>query len=506
MTISAAEQYLIELINAGRLDPAAHASQQGIGLNTNITSAMGGPLQTTPMQVLAPNLDLEGLADGQTAWMISSGTFGHTGAGGSTFNDRVLGSDYTGPLTFRENLSATYTSGRSQTEVMQAHLDGLYESPSHRAATFDENQAEIGIGIRNGTVSSGGTTVTGSIVTQVFGARGNVDPLVTGVAFTDADNNNFYGIGEALSGIEISVGANSATTAAAGGYAVEAADDMAEVIIATAAAQLGTLSVDMTNGNVKVDVIAQTGGGYELALSGSAVLGDGIDDALLLGAGDLDLTGNDAANNLIGNRGNNEIFGGDGADRLVGGNGSDRLVGGETGDRLFGGNGRDVLIGGAGYDRLYGGNYHDRLYGGSGSDRLYGGDGNDLLVAGNGHDRVIGANGHDRLYGNGGVDRMFGGNGRDLLNGGAGNDVLVGGNSNDRFVFIHGEDVVWDFEDDIDTIIIANRITGGASVADLIDAADIINGNAVFDLGSGNVLTVRGVTDASILADDLNIV
>lgn len=252
MPLSASEQYMIELINAGRLDPAGEARSQGTGLNVGVTSAMGGPLQTTPMQVLAPNVTLESVADGHTEWMIDTHSFNHDGAGGLGIRGRIEASDYIGPLTFRENLSAVPTDGRTAQQIIQAHHDNLFQSPSHRAATFDENQSEIGIGIRNGQVE----TLTGSVNTIVVGAR-NTDPFVTGVAYTDTDNNNFYGIGEGTSGVTLSTGGETATTAAAGGYALSAADDMAEVTVSMGRAELGSLTVDMTNGNVKVDIIEQ---------------------------------------------------------------------------------------------------------------------------------------------------------------------------------------------------------------------------------------------------------
>lgn len=317
------------------------------------------------------------------------------------------------------------------------------------------------------------------------------------MAYTDRDNDAFYSIGEGLSGVRFTVDSARGTTAGAGGYTVSASSDVADVAITQGAATLGSVSVDMAAGNVKVDLVVGRGGDYALALSGDATLGDGIDDAHLLGAGHLDLAGNNADNVLTGNRGNNILSGGDG---------HDRLVGGDQGDRLFGGTGRDVLIGGKGYDVLVGGNFNDRLYGGTGNDKLYGGAGNDYTVAGTGHDRLFGNNGHDRLFGNGGADRLAGGNGNDLLNGGAGNDLLIGGNGADRFVFTAGQDRVWDFEDDVDTIIISSRLTGDATIAELIDGADIVNGNAFFDFGNGNTLTLRNITDADILADDLNIV
>lgn len=133
---------------------------------------------------------------------------------------------------------------------------------------------------------------------------------------------------------------------------------------------LAALSVDLSDGNAKLDMVTGTNGAITLALSVSATLQSGLAHARLLGAGDLDLTGHSGANLLYGNKGDNllsgllgndQLRGGDGVDRLFGGDGNDRVFGGLGNDRLNGGKGNDVLTGGAGADIFVFADGRDRI-------------------------------------------------------------------------------------------------------------------------------------------------
>ena len=122
-----------------------------------------------------------------------------------------------------------------------------------------------------------------------------------------------------------------------------------------------SLTVDMSPGNVKLDLVS----GTEFYTSGSVTLGQGVHNVRLLGVGALNATGNGAANGVTGNAGANVLTGLGGRDQLAGGGGTDRLVGG---------GGMDILAGGAGVG--------DVLKGGIGADTF-------VLMAGDGSDRVV---------------------------------------------------------------------------------------------------------------------
>ncbi|OUD08301.1 hypothetical protein BVC71_14105 [Marivivens niveibacter] len=277
------------------------------------------------------------------------------------------------------------------------------------------------------------------------------------------------------------------------------------------------------------------------------------------GGGDDTITGNALANELIGNTGDDLIYGGDGNDviygnlnhdtieggagadtiragwgndSVMGGAGNDEIyaylghdwVYGEAGnDTIYGDRGRDVLNGGTGDDYLHGGADNDFLAGEEGNDTIIGGDGNDQLFGyigndtlsgwagndtlrgGDGNDFLAGNAGNDKLYGMDGNDQLFGDVGTDTLSGGTGDDLMRGGGGVDVFIFDDGNDVIGDFTDNVDTIQLnrSELSLNGYSVQDVIDLATVSGSDLVVDFGNGNTLTLRGVTDASILSDDL---
>tara|TARA_R110002167_G_C12705210_1_gene654303 strand:+ start:14180 stop:15121 length:942 start_codon:yes stop_codon:yes gene_type:complete len=313
MSLEAAEQYLIELLNQSRLDPVTAANEQGVSINSGVTKAMGGPLQTTPMQVLAPNAQLEAAAKEQSSYLLESGTFGHGGRGGSSLYDRIIDANYENPLTFRENLSLNQISQSNMATVVERHHSALFASAPHRAAILDENQSDIGIGLQSGQYRGRNS----SMLTEVFGAQTG-GRYVTGVAYKDSDRDDFYSIGEGLSGVAFQTANALTRTAAAGGYALDASGGTTSVSIIRDGTTLSTLSIDTSDGNAKLDLIAQNGSGYSLAVSTTTTLMTGISDAALLGAGNLNLSGYDSDNLLEGNRGNNILRGGKGDDVIKG--------------------------------------------------------------------------------------------------------------------------------------------------------------------------------------------
>ncbi|MBE0413666.1 M10 family metallopeptidase C-terminal domain-containing protein [Yoonia sp.] len=155
-----------------------------------------------------------------------------------------------------------------------------------------------------------------------------------------------------------------------------------------------------------------------------------------------------------------------------------------------------VLIGTAAVDFLQGGAGNDILIGRAGNDLLIGGAGPDLLIGGDGNDDLDGGDGHDILYG---------GAGSDVLRGGAGNDILWGGDDDDTFIFDSGIDIIADFEQGIDQIILdAGLWTGLTSTADLLAIYGSYDGaRATIDFDDGNILHIDGVSDYALLADSI---
>jgi Ca2+-binding RTX toxin-like protein len=237
--------------------------------------------------------------------------------------------------------------------------------------------------------------------------------------------------------------------------------------------------VECTNGNLRVNDSAPTGGRVRCRDVQSILVrggrgGDLIDLTdvdrhgfpVLLEIGLFGEAGNDS---ILGSQLSERLDGGGGVDELRGGGGPDILVPGGGGGSVKGGEGRDRLImsgggtwlvtdvrisgpvdeettlagvelldltGGDGKDSiaaagfsgsltLDGGRGNDELRSGSGRDQLLGRAGNDVLFAGPGKDLLEGGKGDDELHGGDGDDQLRGGPGHDTCTGGAGADATL---------------------------------------------------------------------------------
>ncbi|MFT4012075.1 MAG: M10 family metallopeptidase C-terminal domain-containing protein [Paracoccus sp. (in: a-proteobacteria)] len=234
-------------------------------------------------------------------------------------------------------------------------------------------------------------------------------------------------------------------------------------------------------------------------------------------------SGNDM---LGGNRFDNRIWGMLGDDRILGMVGNDVLAGGAGRDTLNGGAGADTLVGGWG-DDLYISDDSDTIIeiAAGGRDAVWAREGNATLAAnvedlrltstgkqdgtGNGLANVITGNDRENtLRGLAGDDRLNGGAGRDMLIGGAGSDTLTGGAGADTFLFQRGRDVITDFTNEIDTIMLDDALWGGGArtVAQVLQVARVVDGDVVIAFGHGHVLVIEGVTNIRALQDDLVII
>jgi Ca2+-binding RTX toxin-like protein len=274
-------------------------------------------------------------------------------------------------------------------------------------------------------------------------------------------------------------------------------------------------------------------GGTDTVVSSAATytLGTNIENLTLkAGGGDLNGTGNSAANVITGNEGKNALDGAAGNDKLAGGAGNDSLNGGADNDSLDGGDGNDTLDGGAGKDSMAGGKGDDVYFvddlgdkvsetvtnlAGGGSDTVNSsvtftlGANLDNLSLIDGFDGINGTGnaekneitGNDRdnkLAGMGGNDTISGGDGADLLDGGAGDDSLAGGEGDDVYVVDSAGDKISETGSSLDDELRTNQapalvagiehytFTGTKAVAFTGDSADNrITGTAAADTLDG---------------------
>jgi Ca2+-binding RTX toxin-like protein len=353
MPLTAVEQLILELVNRARLDPAAEAARLGIKLNEGLKA---GSISSAPKDVLASNDALHNAADAHSQFMLDQDEFAHQGIGDGTPQSRTAAAGYASPSTLGENIAFRGTTGAvDETAFGVAMYRDLFVDKGiagrgHRLNILNESFREIGVGEQTGVFSQGGNNFNSSMLTQDFGTR-NGAIFVTGVAITDANQNAFYDVGEGIGGIGVSVVAatmTSGTTEAAGGYAVAYGGGPATVTFSGGGlAQPIVVAVNAGTHNVKVDLLGPT----LVGSSASTTLGSGAVDLNLLGAGNLNGTGNSGDNAIIGTRGANVLDGAGGADTLVGGLGHDTLTGGTGADSFVFDRIKDSATG-AGHDQI----------------------------------------------------------------------------------------------------------------------------------------------------------
>lgn len=454
MALTAAEQYLLELINRARLDPVAEAARLGVNLNQGLAAGtIGGQAQ----QVLAHDTCLETAAQNHSTWMLAADVFSHTGSGGSSATQRMQDAGYVFAGTWRsgENLAFSGTTGTLNLQTaMTQHYVGLFQSAGHRANTLNASFSEIGIAQVAGKFTSGGTAFNASMLTENFAAS-RTPVYITGVAYQDSDSNRFYSMGEGRGDIWISADTTRITTAAAGGYRVGVdADATTGVSLGRGSGTLATLILDLSHGNVKLDVVTSVGGYFSLNLSGSATLISGIGDAKLLGSANLNLTGTDGYNRLIGNSGSNTLNdGGGGADILAGLQGNDRYVIRDADTRIVESRGQGS------FDQVFA----------AVSFSLAADDDIEILrttwVSGTQSIALTGNATAQQILGNAGTNVLTGLGGADRLTGGAGADRFVFTATLDSLATLTGCDTITDMQRGLDKIdlsrIDANTLSPG---------------------------------------------
>src|SRR5687768_10250191 len=142
---NAYEQYMLELVNGER----AKVGAQPLAFDSNLNTS----------------------AENHSAWMISTDTFSHTGAGGSSPGVRIkaAGYEFSGSYAWAENIAwmSTRAPAGLQNEVEQLHTS-LMNSSGHRANLLNDTYREIGVGLEVGQYGS----YEGAFVTQNFARTG----------------------------------------------------------------------------------------------------------------------------------------------------------------------------------------------------------------------------------------------------------------------------------------------------------------------------------------------
>lgn len=559
------EQLMLELVNRLRTDPhgeydrlinsddyaeiSSAVSYFGVDLSA-LASQLAALSATHP---LAWNEALHTAASLHNDEMIAQDAQQHVLPGEAGLGDRFEAAGYTGWNRIGENIyaysrspfyghagfvidwgydDADFDAGGGLRSDWKTRGDGIQDGAGHRVNLMSANFTEIGIAITE--ESDPNTDVGPYVITQDLGSRFSYSAQFVGSVIDDADDDDFYDIGEGMGGVTVTLqgGGNTyvTTTWASGGYQIEVPAG-AYTITFTGGGLPGAIVVNETLGSVNVYVAveadeASSEGVTRIGTAGDDTLNGTPYDDVIDGRGGIDTMRGGGGDDLY--RVDNTLDvvderSGEGVDTVIAGS-NFRLKANVENLELTGkaGIGRgnaldnDMTAAAEVDTRLYGGLGADVLRGRGGADTLSGQGHKDVLQAGAGNDLLVGGSGGDRLYGQSGDDDLRGGTGKDLLVGGAGRDVLAGGEHGDRFVFDDGHfaglnystaDRIRDFEaagnDVIDLAAVdANSAVGG-------DQAFAFIGNAAFSSKAGELrytsnginTLVQGDTDGDGIAD-----
>ena len=250
------EQLMVELINRARANPSAEASMHGTTLNANLPA---NTISTAAKPPLAPEQILTNTAGAYSDRMLRDNFFSHTDPDGDLPWDRTEANGYPVWAGVGENIAwGTFFGDREAT--IHARHRSLFRSAGHRENMLDQDWNELGTGITFGTTPYQSVTASDfdlAIVTEVFGGRSNLKYL-TGVAYNDADSDDFYSIGEGVNNVTITATNSSGTTfttttSASGGYALQLASGTYTVTASGNGVNAAARTVTIGSDNVKVD-------------------------------------------------------------------------------------------------------------------------------------------------------------------------------------------------------------------------------------------------------------
>ncbi|CAN5505423.1 hypothetical protein BH10BAC6_BH10BAC6_09500 [soil metagenome] len=268
------EQYMLELINRARANPAEEGvrvmdtddadvqrSYQYWNINAASTKAAFASYAAKPP--LAFHADCITAARRHTKDMVDNNFQGHDGTDGSDPFKRMNEAGFTGWSYAGENVAAYSSSvwfghcGLIVDWGTQNQIDLGHRTNILNIKNYTYTEIGIGISLTSGGLQNG--TVGPYVITQDFGLRPGKQYIV-GVVYSDKNNNKFYDQGEGLAGVRVQPASGStfyAMTSTSGGYAIPYTGSGTITVNATGG-PLGapmTINVSATGGNVKADFV-----------------------------------------------------------------------------------------------------------------------------------------------------------------------------------------------------------------------------------------------------------
>jgi uncharacterized protein YkwD len=281
MTIKpdAYEQFLLELINQARMDPGGEFARliTNTATQTAVTANITSAIQffnvnlnelanqfnaLTPTAPLAWNDQLSQSATTHSQLMIDNDLQSHNLPGEPSLGDRVQAAGFQfqtiGENIFLFGEDALYSHAAFFIDWGNTPT-GIQTPAGHRTNIMDPAKKEIGIGV----IAEGNpaTTAGPNVITEHIGTSFTTQQKLLGVVINDTDNDNFYDIGEGVSGVTVTAtgtnGTFTTTTWDSGGYQLDLANG-AYTVTFTGMNVNRTANVTINNDNLKLD--AETGG------------------------------------------------------------------------------------------------------------------------------------------------------------------------------------------------------------------------------------------------------
>jgi uncharacterized protein YkwD len=253
---SAQEVLVIELINRARFDPEAEATRYGIGLNDGISGTQITNARKPPVTV---NQLLTDAARVHSQWMLDNDIFAHEGANSNSPTDRMntAGYSFAGSWSNGENIAWAGTTAPTidLTQYALGHHEGLFKSAGHRKNILNADFREIGVGQKQGYFMLNNTNYLSSMLTEDFAKSGN-NYFLTGVVYADANNNQFYDVGEGLDGITITTNGKSYPVYSTGAYSIPLTNGIYDVVI-TGSSLPNSINyqIQINNANIKLNLL-----------------------------------------------------------------------------------------------------------------------------------------------------------------------------------------------------------------------------------------------------------
>ena len=265
------EQYMLELINRARANPAAEAARLGIDLNEGLPPAT---ISSSSVQPLAFNPALLASSGDYVTALLGAYNYYGFALNGTTGAGRMAAAGYvfTGAYSSSESLYAlslppspghtplSVNTANTNTEYNGLFTDSMVSSRGDRLNILNPSFSEIGIGIGGSLTYQGvdtppSHTNESAVLTDVDFAATDADPspILTGVVFNDLAHTQFYAPGEGIGNVTITATRTSdnatfnATTWLSGGYSLAVPSGTYDIV-----ASGGSLSAPVTQSNVVV--------------------------------------------------------------------------------------------------------------------------------------------------------------------------------------------------------------------------------------------------------------